>query len=63
MDTKVLCILSTLLGNKAMAGRVRDALERLPGVTVTYVLLEPEDYQNTQPPGGPVSPIRGTYSS
>ncbi len=50
MDTKVLCILSTLLGNKAMAGRVRDALERLPGVTVTYVLLEPEDYQKYPAP-------------
>jgi glycosyltransferase involved in cell wall biosynthesis len=43
-DTKILCILTTLLGQKQMAGMLMEALDRLPGIEPTYILLDNDDY-------------------
>ena len=43
-NTRMLCILTTLLGNKSTAQRLVGALNRIPKLDVTYVTLNPEDY-------------------
>jgi glycosyltransferase involved in cell wall biosynthesis len=43
-NTKVLCILTTLLGNKATTQRLIQTLDRMEGVSPTYVLIGAEDY-------------------
>jgi glycosyltransferase involved in cell wall biosynthesis len=42
--TKVLCVLTSLLGNSAMTKTLVHALDRLPGLDPTYVIVEAEDY-------------------
>lgn len=48
--TKVLCIFTTLLGNKATAARLADTLDRLPDVEPTYVHVNAEDYSAVPAP-------------
>ena len=43
-DTKALCLFTTLLGHKTMAKKLRDALDKIPGLSPVYVLTEVEDY-------------------
>jgi glycosyltransferase involved in cell wall biosynthesis len=48
--TKALCIFTTLLGNGAMASRLIETLDRLPGLEPTYVRLMVEDYDTFPAP-------------
>jgi glycosyltransferase involved in cell wall biosynthesis len=43
-NTRLLCILTALLGNKSTTPRLVGALNRIPKLDVTYVTLNPEDY-------------------
>jgi glycosyltransferase involved in cell wall biosynthesis len=49
-NTKALCIFTTLLGNGAMASRLIETLDRLPGLEPTYVRLIVEDYDTFPAP-------------
>lgn len=42
--TRILCIFTTLLGNKATTQRIINALNRMETLDPTYVLIGPEDY-------------------
>jgi len=44
--TKALCISTNMLGNREMTRRLVNALDRLPEVEPTYVLLTVDDYAN-----------------
>jgi glycosyltransferase involved in cell wall biosynthesis len=41
---KLLCIFTTLLGHRTMVGKLRRAIDSLPGVEPSYVLVENADY-------------------
>lgn len=43
-DTKALCLFTTLLGHKTMVQKLRNALEKIPGLRPVYVFTEMEDY-------------------
>lgn len=42
-DTKILCLLTTLLGIKPMASMLMDALDSVPGIEPTYLLFDNDD--------------------
>ena len=48
--TKALCIFGTLLGNKTMVSKLVEALDGLPELEPTYVLIGPEDYAKYRAP-------------
>jgi glycosyltransferase involved in cell wall biosynthesis len=48
--TRALCIFTTLLGNKASAYRITEALAKVRDVEPTYVLQEVSDYDTFAPP-------------
>lgn len=47
---RILCILSTLLGNKRMTERLLQVFRTMPDVEPVPVLLQPEDYRNFPAP-------------
>jgi glycosyltransferase involved in cell wall biosynthesis len=49
-DTKALCILGNMLGNKAMSSLLVETLAYLPGLEPTYVFLDVEDYSKFPAP-------------
>src|SRR6185437_15032453 len=48
--TKALCLFTTILGHKTMVRKLTTALEKIPGLTPTYVFTEVEDYQRYPAP-------------
>jgi len=48
--TRLLCILTTLLGNKSTTQRLTDAIAKLPEVKPTYVVLDSDDYARYRVP-------------
>ena len=48
--TKALCVFTTILGNKATAQRLTDALEGMANVEATFVMLTAEDYRRYPAP-------------
>jgi len=49
-NIKALCIFTSLRGNSSMTQTLIGALDRLPGVDATHVILNPEDYVNCPAP-------------
>ena len=49
-EKKLLCVFTTLLGHQTVVKRFTYALNRLPGIEPTYVLVEPEDYRRRDAP-------------
>jgi glycosyltransferase involved in cell wall biosynthesis len=43
-DTRALCVFTSILGNASMAQRLTSALDRVPGLDPTYVILGGGDY-------------------
>jgi glycosyltransferase involved in cell wall biosynthesis len=52
MNTRVLCVLSRLLGNKVLSYRILDVLHKLPNVDVKRVFIDPKDFGDY--PSGPI---------
>jgi glycosyltransferase involved in cell wall biosynthesis len=44
VDTKVLCIFTTILGHKTMARKLMGVLNGIPGLAIQYILVDNEDY-------------------
>jgi glycosyltransferase involved in cell wall biosynthesis len=49
-EIRILCILSTILGNRRMTERLIQVFRSIPDVEPIPVILEPEDYQKFQAP-------------
>jgi hypothetical protein len=43
-NTKALCVFTSILGNASMAQRLVSALDRVPGLDPTYVILGAGDH-------------------
>ena len=49
-NQRLLCILTTLMGNKSTAQRLAGALDKIPHLDITYVSVSPEDYASYAAP-------------
>jgi hypothetical protein len=62
-DIKALCLFSTLLGHKTMVQKLRNALDKIPGLSPVYVFTEVEDYSRYPAPwwARATNPWHGQY--
>ncbi|MCC6264699.1 MAG: hypothetical protein IT169_14065 [Bryobacterales bacterium] len=52
-NPRILCLFTTILGSKATAQYLQDALDQVPGLDAHFEFLTIEDYQCYPAPLGP----------